>query len=144
MIMKLKDLISPFYVWKRAFLKPFTVKNPIKERSVATTYRGFHTNDIHSCIGCGLCAKICTNQAIDMRPLEGIETSAKDSGLRPTIDYGRCCWCALCVDVCPKSCLNLTASHIWVTSNADDFVFTPGASQKSWDTQPASYRKIKL
>ncbi len=144
MTMKLKDLLSPFLVWKRAFLKPFTVKRPIEDRVVSKNYRGFHTNDLDACIGCGLCMKICPNRAIDMRPVPGIETTKKDSGLRPTIDYGRCCWCALCIDVCPTSSLNLTNEHIWVTSDADDFVFTPGADKKSWDTKPASYRKIKL
>ena len=76
-----------------------TVKEPLK-REGADRYRGFHKNEIDKCIGCGTCEEICQNAAIDMVPVEGKETKDGDSGLRPKIDYGRCCWCALCVDIC--------------------------------------------
>jgi glutamate synthase (NADPH) small chain len=144
MTFSLKDILSPFRVWLRAFKRPFTLKKPLRDKVISPRYRGFHTNDLAACIGCGLCAKICTNEAIDMRPVDGIPTTPKDSGLRPAIDYGRCCWCALCIDICPKSCLNLTNEHVWVTANPDDFVFTPGKDGKPWDHKPPSYRKTKL
>ena len=30
--MRLKDIISPFYAWKRALEKPFTIKRPVVDR----------------------------------------------------------------------------------------------------------------
>ena len=42
----------------------------------------------------------------DMLPVAEAETKEGDSGLRPRIDYGRCCWCALCVDVCMTDALS--------------------------------------
>ncbi|MCP4935330.1 MAG: 4Fe-4S dicluster domain-containing protein, partial [bacterium] len=106
--MSLKDVIAPFYVWKRAFEKPYTSIKPVEERAGAANYRGFHTNDMEKCIGCGSCETICQNEAIDMVTVEGIETTAGDSGLRPRIDNGRCCWCALCVDICTTESLRMT------------------------------------
>ena len=101
--MSIKDIIAPFAVWKRAFEKPWTVKSPIDDRPGADRYRGFHKNDGDACIGCGTCEIICQNAAIDMVPVAGVDGDGGDSGLRPQIDYGRCCWCALCVDICTTS-----------------------------------------
>jgi glutamate synthase (NADPH/NADH) small chain len=94
-----KDVISPFIAWKNLVKEPVSIKKPL-ERQGAPRYRGFHQNDMDKCIGCGTCETICQNASIDMVPVEGIETKSGDSGLRPLIDYGRCCWCGLCVDIC--------------------------------------------
>jgi glutamate synthase (NADPH) small chain len=75
--MSLKDILSPFYVWKRAFEKPYTDANPLTDRPGAERYRGFHQNDMEKCIGCGSCEAICQNAAIDMMPVEGIDTTKK-------------------------------------------------------------------
>ena len=57
--MKLKDLIAPFYVWQRAFEKPYTSLRPVEERPGSPRYRGFHINLIDTCVGCGSCAYTC-------------------------------------------------------------------------------------
>jgi glutamate synthase (NADPH/NADH) small chain len=92
--MGLKDLFAPFKAWKNVVIDPVTIRKPL-EREAAPRYRGFHQNDLERCIGCGTCEEICMNAAIDMVPVEGIKTVEGDSGLRPKIDYGRCCWCGL-------------------------------------------------
>jgi len=139
--MPLKDVIAPFYVWKRAFEKPYTTAKPIEERPGAGRYRGFHTNDMDLCIGCGTCETICQNEAIDMVPVPGIKTTAEDSGLRPMVDNGRCCWCALCVDVCTTGSLRLTNEYIWVSTDADSFRFIPGTGDNPWDDKELGYRR---
>ena len=45
------------------------------------------------CIGCGLCAKVCPNGAIEM--VDNL----------PVIDYSKCTGCKLCKDKCPKKCI---------------------------------------
>ncbi|MCF7919627.1 MAG: FAD-dependent oxidoreductase [Candidatus Cloacimonetes bacterium] len=137
--MKLKDFLSPFYVWKRAFDKPYTTQKPLEERPGAPRYRGFHQNDMEKCIGCGSCETICQNAAIDMMPVEGIETTFKDSGLRPRIDYGRCCWCALCVDICTTGSLKMSNEYIWIDTDPEVFRFIPGAIEKPWDNFEEGY-----
>jgi len=139
--MSIKDIIAPFAVWKRAFEKPYTVKNPIDDRPGAPRYRGFHINDGEKCIGCGTCEAICQNAAIDMVPVEGVEAKDGDSGLRPKIDYGRCCWCALCVDVCTTCSLRMSNEYIWVDKDPEVFRFTPGYDSKPWDDREEGYRR---
>lgn len=139
--MSLKDLIAPFSVWKRAFEKPYTNKKPLETRPGADRYRGFHQNDMEKCIGCGSCEEICQNAAIDLVPVEGIKTRHGDSGLRPQIDYGRCCWCALCVDICPTSSLGMSNQYVWTDSDPEVFRFVPGASGKSWDKDEKGYSR---
>jgi len=141
--MKLKDLLAPFYVWKRTFEKPYTVRKPLEEREGEPGYRGFHTNDHDKCIGCGTCSKICQNESIDMVPVDEIKTTVRDSGLRPKIDYGRCCWCALCVDICPTGSLGMASEFQWVSSDPDEFRYVPGIDKKPWDENKKGYKRDK-
>lgn len=138
--MSVRDLLSPFTAWKHLFRDPVSIEDPLN-RQAAPRYRGFHQNDMEKCIGCGTCETICQNGAIDMLPVEGIATKEGDSGLRPRIDYGRCCWCALCVDVCMTQSLTMSNSYIWVESDPDAFRFTPGVDKKHWDNAELGYRR---
>ncbi len=139
--MNLKDIFSPFSAWRNIVKEPVTIKDPLNDRPGAPRYRGFHKNDIEKCIGCGTCEMICENEAIDLVPVEGVDTTNSDSGLRPMLDYGRCCWCALCVDVCPTNSLSLSNEYTWVSENPDDFRYTPGVDRKHWDDYEAGWKK---
>ena len=138
--MSVRDLLSPFTAWKNIFREPVSIKDPFN-RPASERYRGFHKNDIEKCIGCGTCEAICQNAAIDMLPAEGITTRPGDSGLRPRIDYGRCCWCALCVDVCMTGSLSMSNEYKWVEADPDKFRFMPGVDKKHWDDFHDGYRR---
>ncbi len=122
----LKGTLSPFSALKQFGRKPHTIQYPKEDKEAADRYRGFHYNEMEDCIGCGNCSTICQNAAIDMVKVEGQEASKGDSGLRPRVDNGRCCWCGLCVDVCPTGSLSLTKDYLYVSDDADSFLFTPG------------------
>jgi glutamate synthase (NADPH/NADH) small chain len=139
--MSVRDVLSPFTAWKNLFRDPVTIRDPLRDRPGAPRYRGFHQNDLEKCIGCGTCEAICQNAAIDMVPVAGIETRLGDSGLRPRIDYGRCCWCALCVDVCMTQSLSMSNSYTWVDGDPDTFRFTPGLDTHSWDREALGYHR---
>ncbi len=140
--MNLRDILSPFYVWKRAFEKPYSINTLSAPRPGAPRYRGFHKNDLDKCIGCGTCAEICQNATIDMVPVR--EAKDGDSGLRPRVDYGRCCWCALCVDICPSGSLTMSNAYTWVEEGLDldvreTYCYIPGTIPspgitKNWAT----------
>ena len=137
---KINDILSPFTAWKHLIREPLTIKKPL-EREGADRYRGFHKNEIDKCIGCGTCEDICQNAAIDLVPVEGIETKHGDSGLRPKIDYGRCCWCALCVEICTTNSLSMSNEFTWIDEDADNFLFVPGADAKPWDNSEKGWKK---
>lgn len=139
--MSLLNILSPFTAWKYLFRDPVTIPDPLNDRPGSPRYRGFHKNDMKKCIGCGTCEAICQNGAIDMVAVEGIETTKEDSGLRPNIDYGRCCWCALCVDVCMTGSLTMSNEYKWVDNDPDAFRFTPGVDKKSWDNAALGYHR---
>ncbi len=136
--MNIKDVFTPFTTWSKVVKDPVTIKNPIG-REAAPRYRGFHKNDVEACIGCGTCEAICENKAIDLVPYK--DPVSGDSGLRPRIDYGRCCWCALCVDICTTNSLSLTNEYTWVDTDPDNFIFTPGVDKKSWDDKKDGWKK---
>ncbi len=138
--MTIKDILSPFTAWKHVVREPVTIKDPLS-REGADRYRGFHKNDINSCIGCGTCEDICQNEAIDLVPVDGVETKDGDSGLRPMIDYGRCCWCALCVDICTTNSLTLSNHFTWIDEDPDSFRFIPGVDKKAWDNEEKGWKK---
>ncbi len=126
MAFDIKGVLAPFSALKQGTKPPHTVRYPKEKKETATRYRGFHFNDLEECIGCGTCATICQNAAIDMIHVDGFETNSGDSGLRPRVDNGRCCWCALCVDVCPTGSLNLTKDYVYVSEDPDSFLWMPG------------------
>ena len=124
--MDIKDFIAPFAVWKRAFEKPFTVQEtdrrapgrpalprlPHERRGQVRRLRNLRGH-LHE---------------------QGHRPGARgrprgrdgDSGLRPRVDYGRCCWCALCVDICPSGSLNMSNEYVWIDSDPEVFRYTPG------------------
>ncbi len=122
----LKGTLKPLTALKQFGRKPHTIVFPKVSLEAAERYRGFHYNDLEACIGCGNCATICQNAAIDMIHIDGIEGKKGDSGLRPRVDHGRCCWCALCVEVCPTGSLSLTRDYMYISDDADSFLWVPG------------------
>ncbi len=139
--MSVRDVLSPFSAWKNLFRDPVCIADPLNDRPGAGRYRGFHKNDIEACIGCGTCEAICQNAAIDMVAVDDIPAEQGDSGLRPQIDYGRCCWCALCVDVCMTGSLTMSNEYKWVESDPDKFRFIPGVDKKYWDNAELGYHR---
>jgi glutamate synthase (NADPH/NADH) small chain len=135
----IKDILMPFTAWKNVVKDPVTIKDPFNERPGADRYRGFHKNDINACIGCGTCEDICENEAIDLVPVS--DSKDGDSGLRPRVDYGRCCWCALCVDVCTTNSLSMSNEYTWVDTDPEAFRFTPGVDKKDWDENEKGWKK---
>lgn len=137
----IKDILTPFTAWKNVFKEPVTIKDPINDRPGAARYRGFHKNDVNTCIGCGTCESICENEAIDMVAVANFEPKDGDSGLRPQVDYGRCCWCALCVDVCTTGSLSMSNEYKWIDTDPENFRYIPGIDEKHWDKNELGWKK---
>ena len=92
-------------ITKRAFSSIFkksaTQKYPFVKASVAEGFRGKQVFDIGKCISCGLCAKDCPANAIEMVEVEGKK--------RPLFYLDRCVFCYQCAESCPKNAIQSTS-----------------------------------
>jgi len=121
------SILSPFKAVNYLFKKPRTLRYPFESKEPALRYRGFHLNDWDKCTGCGNCADICPNDAIEMVEIPELE-SKPEQGIkneRPKLDYGRCCFCGLCVDICPAGSLRLSRDYFHIHFDTDTFTFLP-------------------
>ena len=119
------SLLSPLKSARFLFKKPKTLRYPFELKEPARRYRGFHLNDWESCTGCGNCADICPNDAIEMIEIPDLEVRPGAKKERPKLDYGRCCFCGLCVDICPPGSLRLSRDYFHIHFDTSTFVFVP-------------------
>jgi len=125
--MSTTSFLNPFKAIKYLFKKPKTLRYPFELKEPAARYRGFHLNDWDKCTGCGNCADICPNEAIEMVKIPELEAK-QEEGIkdeRPQVDYGRCCFCGLCVDICPPGSLTLTRDYFHIHFDINTFKFIP-------------------
>lgn len=109
---------------RNLFSKPMTVAYPHESITIPDGYRGEHEYDIEKCISCGLCAKICPNNAIEM--IEAPEDLKEEySKTYPKVDLGKCCFCALCGDVCPTDSLYLSKNFDLATMDPSETFVEP-------------------
>jgi NADH-quinone oxidoreductase subunit I len=70
-------------------------------------FRGLQKLDKMRCIGCGICANTCPNNAIKIVRAR-IGKDANKTRWFPEIDIGHCMFCGLCIDQCPQNALSST------------------------------------
>ena len=114
---------------KQLFSKPMTVRFPHETIQIAEGYRGEHTFDIDSCIGCGLCTGICPNKAIELVNLPK-EYRERYFHTYPRIDLRKCCFCALCQDICPEGAIKMTKNVFLATPDPSAIVINPRPTEK--------------
>lgn len=98
--------------------RPATEQYPFERRQVPSRLRGKLLWDAENCTGCGLCAKECPADAIEMIVLD---RKAKRFVLRYHVD--RCTFCAQCVHSCRFECLNMSSAD-WELAAAERDPFT--------------------
>ena len=121
------SILSPFKAINFLFKKPRTLRYPFEPKEPALRYRGFHLNDWEKCTGCGNCADICPNEAIEMVEIDELKAKPEQGikNERPKLDYGRCCFCGLCVDICPPASLRLSRDYFHIHFDTNTFTFIP-------------------
>ncbi|WP_048149175.1 NADH-quinone oxidoreductase subunit NuoI [Palaeococcus ferrophilus] len=117
-VRKKPSFLKPWMSIKYLFKKPVTIKIPYESLEPAKDYRGFHTLNWKTCIGCNMCGQICPARAIEMT---WIEVDGKvEKRPHPKVDYGRCTFCQFCVDVCPTNALGFAESYMLTTEWKDE------------------------
>jgi formate hydrogenlyase subunit 6/NADH:ubiquinone oxidoreductase subunit I len=95
------------------FRRPATVQYPAERKEAPQRLRGLLRWDPAKCTGCGLCAKDCPAEAIEVRV---IDRKAK----RFVFSYqsDRCAFCAQCVYSCRQGCLSMDHTQ-WELASLD-------------------------
>ncbi|WP_457752462.1 NADH-quinone oxidoreductase subunit NuoI [Thermococcus sp.] len=113
-----KSFVKPWLGIKYLFKKPVTIKIPFENIEPAPKYRGFHTLNWKTCVGCNFCGQICPARAIEMTWLE--VDGKMEKRPHPKVDYGRCTFCQFCVDVCPTGALGFTENCFLTTGGFEE------------------------
>jgi formate hydrogenlyase subunit 6/NADH:ubiquinone oxidoreductase subunit I len=93
----LKDVIGAL------FKKPVTQEYPFERTETPVQLRGKLTWDASKCTGCGLCAKDCPADAIEM-----VVNDKKNKQFVMLYHLDRCTFCSQCVENCRFGCLDLS------------------------------------
>ncbi|MBN2303968.1 MAG: 4Fe-4S binding protein [Anaerolineae bacterium] len=98
--------------------EPATQQYPFERLQAPEHLRSKLHWDLTNCTGCGLCAKDCPSDAIDVIVLD---KKARKFVFRYHVD--RCTFCSQCVMSCPKKCLEM-ANDEWELASLtpDDFL----------------------
>jgi formate hydrogenlyase subunit 6/NADH:ubiquinone oxidoreductase subunit I len=108
----LKDVIRSF------FQGPVTEKYPFEKKPAPTRLRGRLNWDPEKCTGCGLCAKDCPSNALEVIM---IDRAKRELVIRYHLD--RCTFCAQCVQSCRFKCLEMSNDQ-WEMAALNKEAFT--------------------
>lgn len=98
----LKGLLT---VFKHLFLRPVTLEYPEKKRFQSDDFRGkpkVNLEGKNSCVGCGVCQKVCPSNAIKFFKDENGKVVSY------TFDLEKCIFCGNCMYYCPHKAVNMT------------------------------------
>lgn len=93
----IKDVIGSL------FREPVTEKYPFERHPAPDRLRGKLIWDSTKCTGCGLCAKDCPSNALEVIVLDRVK---KEFVVRYHMD--RCTYCAQCVQNCRFKCMQMS------------------------------------
>lgn len=104
------------------FSKPSCNMYPAVDSPAAPGYRGRIVYHADRCIGCGMCERVCSGNAITRT----IEHLPEDQGDKVTLTFnlGSCTFCATCADFCSTHSIELTGDYHMVATKEEDLLVT--------------------
>ncbi len=88
------------------FGKTITQQYPEVKPNLPPRSHGFFDFSVDKCISCGMCAKSCPNNVIELDSARGEDKKKYLTKFKMEIGY--CLFCGLCVEACPTDALNFT------------------------------------
>ena len=119
---------------KQLFSKPSCDMYPFVPSEAAENYRGRIAYDPTKCIGCGMCERVCSGNAITRT----VEKGAEGEGDKVTLTFnlGSCTFCATCADFCTHKAISFTKDYHMVATKEEDLLVT-GSFIKAPPKKPA-------
>ena len=115
-------MVLPFL--REAIIGLFTKSScdmyPVVPSEAAENYRGRISYDPDKCIGCGMCEKVCSGNAIT-RVIEDVPEGQK---ITLTFNLGSCTFCATCADFCHEKAITFTKDYHMIATKEEDLLVT--------------------
>ncbi|WP_366921645.1 NADH-quinone oxidoreductase subunit I [Metallumcola ferriviriculae] len=118
---------------KHFFGKAITEQYPEEMPNLSPIFHGSFALDVEKCIACGICAKTCPNNVINIESSKGEDKKRKLDGYQ--MDIGLCLFCGLCVESCPTDAINFTQEFELSCYTREDAVLNLHQSGGSTETQ---------
>ena len=92
------------------FRKPETLQYPDERPNLSPRFRGLQElqvdeNGEEKCVACGLCARVCPSDAIQVEAAEN--EKGEKYAASYSINLGRCIFCGFCEEACPVQAIVL-------------------------------------
>ena len=96
------------------FSKPSCAMYPAVPSEAAPNYRGRIVYHPDRCLGCGMCERVCSGNAIT-RTVEHLPDDQGDK-ITLTFNLGSCTFCATCADFCSSHSIEFTGDYHMVAT----------------------------
>jgi len=99
---------------RQLFKKAATNLYPAEKFPTPAGFRGKLVADVSKCIGCKICSRDCSAEAI---VVDNVTPASADAAEKPakkfriTIYLDRCVYCGQCVEGCPTKVLSMLPDH---------------------------------
>lgn len=107
---------------------------PVVPKEAAPRYRGRIAYDPEKCIGCGMCERVCSGNAIT-RTIEKTDDGDK---VTLTFNLGSCTFCATCADFCTHHAIEFTGDYHMIATKEEDLLVTGSFIKKPPVKKPAA------
>ena len=102
------------------FSKSSCAMYPAVPSEAAPNYRGRIAYHPDRCIGCGMCERVCSGNAITRT----IEKTGEGDKVTLTFNLGSCTFCATCADFCTHHAIEFTGDYHMVATKEEDLLVT--------------------